>query len=436
LNKYNFFLFKNKLFSDNLINDSFWAILGSLIYKGLAFISGLIIINYLGKTDFGKFSIIKATIVAISTFFALGFNYVSTKFIAQSISKNTEDVYDICRFTGLISMFLAIFSMIIVFIFGNDIFYSLTEIDDNQLSKSLFSPFVFIFIICNWTIGVLSGLGAYKVQAFNNIITGILSFFITLIFTYIYGYDGAFLALFFTYLINLVLNLLILKKELKPFKNNSAIKKNLRKSILKFSIPLSLQEMIYPIFIWGVNYSILINSSHSALGLFSAALQWNAIVIVIPSMLKNVILSNLSSKLDDKHQTKIIVAKSTKINLFVSLLISIIILMLINFDFFDLIYTTSYSGLDNLIFLAIISGLILCVSDVYLQFLISKSQNWLVLLLKFLRDSIKIILIFIVVGSSLASNEIQFVSNVLVIILVTNLLFLIAIYFVYLKILS
>lgn len=431
--RYNIHFLKKKLLNDEFINDSFWAVSGSIIYKGLAFISGLIIINYLGKEDFGKFSIIKATAVAISTFFALGFNYVSIKFIADSISSNSRNVYGICKFTGGVSFILALSSMTLVFIFGNDLFDIITKIDNNTFSKYLISPFVFVFIMCSWSVGVLSGMGVYKSQAYVNIITGFISFFITLIFTFFYGYDGAILALFLTYFINLIFNLIVVQKYLSKYKNNYKLDLYLKKDILIFSIPISIQEMIYPLFVWATNYVILVNNSHSAIGLFNAAIQWNAIVIIIPAILKNVILSNLSLKSRNTKETRAIINKSTKLNLMVSIFICFLIFLIIKLGFLNSLYDSSYNGLDNLILLAAISGLILCISDVYLQFLISRSKNWIVLFLKSLRDSFKIVLILLLVSSSLAISEIQLISAVLLIMAITNLLFLVSVYIIYLK---
>jgi O-antigen/teichoic acid export membrane protein len=226
-----------------------------------------------------------------------------------------------------------------------------------------------------------------------------------------------------------MLNIRLLKHEIKYYKKISNPDPNLIKKILKFSLPFSLQEMIYPIFVWGTNFSIVYLSSYSVLGLLRAVFQWNAIVIIIPAMLKNVILSNISTNNNKAFEAKQIVRSSVRINFITSGFIAAIVVVLSKLKFFKILYTNSFEGIDDLIMIGVCSGLVLSISDVYLQFLIAKSENWLVLFLKFFRDVIKILLILSLIDYSV--TEIETVNRVLVIMLTTNTLFLFSIFFCY-----
>lgn len=424
---FNFFL--KKLSTNNFLNNSAWAISGSFVSKGLMFLGGLAVVNLLGKFDFGVFSLMKSTIVAFSTFFALGFNYVCTKFIAESLDGNEKNIYQVYKLTGLFSLSLSIVSIVVIVFFGNTLSTIIIQNNENIVSFSLISPFVLAYIMYNWTVGVMSGLGKFKKLAFNDIINGISTFIFTVTLTFFYGINGALISLFFSYFLCFLLNMRSLNNEIKYYKTISNPDLNLIQKILKFSLPFSLQEMVYPIFVWGTNFSIVYYSSYEALGLFSAALQWNAIVIIIPAMLKNVILSNISSNISKIFETKQVITNSVKINFITSGLVAVVIIILSKIKFFKTLYIDSFEGIDQLILIGVLSSLILSISDVYLQFLIANSKNWLVLLLKFFRDAIKIILIILLIDYSL--TEIVAVNRVLIIILLTNTLFFFSIVFSY-----
>ena len=58
-----------KLTRSDIFKDSFWALFGNSVAKILALIIGIVIANLLGSEDYGKYGLIKSTLISISVLF-------------------------------------------------------------------------------------------------------------------------------------------------------------------------------------------------------------------------------------------------------------------------------------------------------------------------------------------------------------------------------
>ena len=83
----------------DLLNDSFWALLGSALGKGLSLIAGILVARFLGKELYGQYGILKNTLLNIAVFSTLGLGYTGTRFVAKNIktgvSKTIRLIYQI-----------------------------------------------------------------------------------------------------------------------------------------------------------------------------------------------------------------------------------------------------------------------------------------------------------------------------------------------------
>ena len=72
-----------KLIESNLFKDSFWALFGNSIAKLLALVIGIVIANLLGSEDYGRYGLVKTTLMTFSVFSTFGLGITGTKYIAQ-----------------------------------------------------------------------------------------------------------------------------------------------------------------------------------------------------------------------------------------------------------------------------------------------------------------------------------------------------------------
>ena len=72
-----------QLRKSSLMRDSFWALLGNVLGKGLALVAGIAVARFLGSEEYGEYGMIRNNLTMIAIFSSLGLGYTATKFIAE-----------------------------------------------------------------------------------------------------------------------------------------------------------------------------------------------------------------------------------------------------------------------------------------------------------------------------------------------------------------
>lgn len=371
-----------------LFKDSFWALTGSVIGKGLSLLAGIFIARFLGKETFGEYGVIKNTLVYISIVSTFGFGYTATHFIAKNIINEKNNIYTIVNGIYIITLSVSIVLSLFLFTFAKPISIF---IEAEQLADSLrtFSITIIFNAICTSQIGILSGFKAFKEIAKNNTYSGIIVFVLSIILTYYYNINGAIFALLASFVFQTIINVFSIHKYLKSY---NKIIQNLWpkiKTMCNFSLPVALQESLYSIIHWLSIYLLLKYGNYGEIGILSAANQWSAMVIFIPGVLKNVMFSYLSSA---KEHTNLINRLLT-INFIATILpFSFVILFS---DFISSFYGTTFANLKPVLIVSVFSSIFVCLSEVYCYEFISIGKTWLVFYMRLARDIIILFFSFI-----------------------------------------
>lgn len=402
--KLKFFDIKNKLFA-----DSFWALLGNVIYKGLLLLSGIIIARILGKDIFGEFSIIKSTFVSLALLSSFGLGYTVTKFISDYKERKPDKLHGIFFYSQKIVLILSSVVCLIVILNSQKIAVNILE----NSSLEYFVKYASVLIILNCLnllyVGFLAGLGLFKKMAKINATIGLIAFVLLTSLTYFFGIKGALLALAIVQLINVVINYIVIKKNLpKPL-----YKKDLKtqQSIVKYSIPIALQEAVYASISWLVSYLIIYYSSYGELGLYTAAIQLNAIILFIPGILRNVVLSHLSGVSNNKLEHNNVLNTILKLNIIVTLIPCLLIFVFNHYV--SNLYGETFIGLERLIRLAIFTTVFISISNVYAQAYMSKNLNWTMFGFRLVRDLGKILLFVILINLEMKGSEAMVISHLI-----------------------
>jgi len=368
--------------------------LGNVIGKGLALLSGILVARILGKEVFGEYSVIRNTILTIGMFSTFGLGYTSTKFVADFIRDNSKDTRILIKYITQITFCFSLFIGGLLFCFAS--YISIHFLNDPFLAKPLqYLAFLIVFNAITVTqIGILSGLKEFKNLAIINCIIGGVTFLTSVIFTYCWGFNGALLSLIFNQIINCVCNEIAIKRRLTLILiQDNTPGKLLAKKVLQFSFPIALQEFIFASTSWLSMLLLVRYSNYGELGMYNAAMQWNAIVLFIPGILRNVILAHLSSNSQNKLEYDNIIRKTVILNIICTIIPSIIVFFFASF--ITQMYGKTFIGLDSLISMAVFSTVFLSVGNVYTQAFTSIGKNWLMLFFRFFRD-ISGLLLFVV----------------------------------------
>jgi len=216
--------------------------------------------------------------------------------------------------------------------------------------------------------GALSGFEAFKTIAYVNLFVGLISFPILVAGAYLGGLTGAVWALAINLGFNWLLNHLALRKEARRYNVPLVFKECRRElSVLwRFSLPAVLSgSMVGPVN-WACG-ALLVNrpNGYDEMGIYSAANQWYAMLLFLPSLLSQVVLPVFSERLgqEDGHQLLKTMVLAIKINAI--MMLPIVLLASIASPFIMSLYGESFaSGWPTLIVVLLTAGIIACQTPV------------------------------------------------------------------------
>lgn len=401
-----------KIKNNQLVSDSLWSLFGNVIGKGLALLAGIFVARFLGKNVFGEYGIIRNTILTIGVFSTFGLGYTATKYVAEYKRTSSLKLKVFIKIAINITLLFSGIMALLLFVFADYISVNFLDIEHLGTPLRILSILIIFNAITTTQIGILAGFGEFRKLAQINSLVGVLTFLSSIVLTYYWGLNGALLSLLSVQIINCFFNYRIVKKQIPTGIFNAKANLALYKEIIKFSTPIALQEFIYSLSTWISSILLIKFTTYGELGLYSAAMQWNAIVLFIPGILRNVILSHLSSNIEDKEMHNIILKKTIYINLISTLIPCFIIASFSNFIAKS--YGITFQGLSSLISIAVFSTVFSSVSNVYAQAYTSLSKNWLMLFLRTFRDLMIIIcFIFLIKFSKFSGAMSLVVSNIL-----------------------
>lgn len=400
--------------NSNLAKDSFWALLGSTFGKGLSLLAGILVARYLGKEMYGQYGILKNTLLNIAVFSTLGLGYTGTRFIAKNIAIDVSQIIHIIYRVSLVSSSII---ALLVFVFSAQIalFLKASTLD---WALKITSVIIIFNAVNTAQIGILSGFKAFKHIARNNIYSGVIIFLSSGLFSYWWALDGALLALLISTCFNAVINYCTINKFRKLYPQIEPNDKTKAKEIILFSIPIALQESMYTVVHFLSSYLLITYAGYGELGITSAAAQWSSMLLFIPGVMKNVMLSYFSSNNSvDGLRRKMII-----INAIATFIPWSIIAALSGF--ITSFYGKTFTNLNIVLIISCMSAIFSSISSVVVYEFISTGRNWEMFFLRLLRDGTSLLLAWIclsristIQGAIISSSVYTSVAGIFMIVL-------------------
>lgn len=375
--------FINRIKNNSFAKDSIWSILGNGLGNALSLLAGIIIARFLGKDLYGEYGMVKTTMFYIAAFSTFGLGYTSTKFIADSLATNSKDTKGIIDASMMITWTVSCFMCIFLFVFSSQL---ANYINTPQLSLA-FKYLGIILIskaVSTTQTGILAGYKAFKELGINNIIFGIFLFLSSIVLTYYYSITGALLSLLISQIILCILNERVIRKQHLIYQKKSI--KRYTKKLLTFSFPVALQELSYTICNWGSMLLITKFATIGEVGIYSAATQWGAIILFIPSLLQNVILSYLSNPNTKDLEHNKMIWRMIFIN-FTCTFIPFLFVYIFS-GWIITFYGPSFVGLKAVMNVYAFSTVFMALGNVFQANLLAKGVNWPLFYLRVSRDII------------------------------------------------
>ena len=370
--------FRDRLQNSPLLKDSFWALLGSVVGKGLSLLAGMMVARFLGQEIYGEYGLIKSTLLYVSVFSTLGLGYTGTRYIAKAYTERKDEIRHIIRVIYRVTFASSVLMALVLFIFAQQV-ANVIKAPDMTFALRMTAVIIVINAVNTSQIGIMSGLKMFKRIAINNTQAGVVTFLTSAIFTYFWGLNGSLSSLFVSMLFNAWINYVSIRNNCDSFEDRRDSVYSTRE-IVNFSIPIALQESLYSVVTWLGSYMIIYYAGYGELGINSAALQWSSVVLFIPGVLKNVTLSYFSSS----DNSTLLRNKMILVNFLATFIPCVFIAAfstIIN-DF----YGPSFTNLNIVLVISCSCSIFSSISSVIIYELISLGKNWSVFIFRLSRD--------------------------------------------------
>lgn len=390
--------FLRALFENNVmhrfVKGAFWAITGNVAVKGLSLLATIFIARFLGSTDFGGLTVIRATLSVFSLVATFGLGFAVTKYIADKRSTNPQEIGVIISASKRITVVSSAILILIILIFSSYIAQTILDSKELTLPLRISTIYLFFTALNTYQIGVLGGLEAYRQMAKTNVIVGALSLPISIVFTYYGGLNGAVIGLSIGLIINWALFKNVIDKEAKLLSINLDVKASLTyiKKILKFSYPLAMSEGVYSISTWAMLYILLINTNYAEVGIFNSANYWAQMILFLPFSLSNVVLSFLSNQKDNEMNYYNILRTNIGFNLLITILLSIVIGLSSEFIFG--FYGSSFNGGAKVLVILVFATIPMSIVNSFEQVYISKGKTKTMFRFRVLTNALRVFLAY------------------------------------------
>ncbi len=390
-----------KVYATNkdLANDSFWALFGSVVGKGLSLAAGILIARYLGKEVYGEYGVIKNTLTYIAIVSTFGFGYSATKYVAEYVKSNDYRIASLCKSIEMITILFSVTLSLLCTLFAGEV-ASVIKAPHLEFPLRVFSCLILFNALDATQIGILSGLKKFKATADLSCVSGVSLFVLSWIGTSVWGLNGAVAALLGSFIIQALVGQVMIRRSVSalPVDKGGSIERKELAGMLSFSLPIALQESLYAVVHWLGLLVLTTYASYGEVGLFSAAGTWFSVVIFIPGVLRNVMFSHLTSA--DNHHS--LLKKLIAVNL-VSTIAPVVVLVLAS-PFITQFYGPTFSDLPRVLNVYMCAALFVCMSEVYCYEYISIGKPWTVFLSRFIRDCFILAMSWILIKSA-ESNQ-------------------------------
>lgn len=360
-----------------IIHAGLWSILGSVFARFFLLLTGIIVSRTVGVEEYGLYTLAQSTVNMFCMFATFGLGLSATKFTSEYYLINKDKVSSVIVTVFLFCCMFSIISTVALYYSAN--FISIHFYKNIKIKEVLELSAILIFFISMSSIiqSIMMGLNIFKVLAFLNFIFGFISLICVVNGVFVGSVNGAVNGLIIANIINFLflivfLNRIFKKNEIKIFKN---IKLDL-KMLWGFSFPVALGGlMVGPVNWLSVSYlARTVTDGLTEVAFYNIAMQWNMLILFIPSALAPVIIAKLSA-LTNKNQPLMKQLCYTSVIYAVCTLLPTLFIVLFSVDILAVYGKDFYRGEFVLIimsFAAVISAINMAIG----QIIMVKNKAW------------------------------------------------------------
>lgn len=279
--------------------------MSNAVTQGLGLLAGVVCARYLGRSQYGQLGVILSTANLFSTLGAMGLGVTATKHVAELRRSDPERAGRIIGMTRATAIVAGLaFSAAFLVLSG---WLSRTVLRAPELTGLLrVSAGILFFTSLNaYQAGALTGFEAFKPLAAANLIRG-ASVPLLVIGAAYWGLPGAVLASIAVAATSCVANAAMLGRECRRYHIRIDARPNLEelRILYRFSFPVLLATVSSTPAVWLSTAAVARTSGFAEIGIFNAAMQWQAAILFITNAVGVLGLPMLSSAVSERNISK------------------------------------------------------------------------------------------------------------------------------------
>jgi O-antigen/teichoic acid export membrane protein len=289
-----------------LFKSSFWSIFGTILSKGLVFLSWVIVARLIGSEGYGQFGIIRSTVLMFTTFAGFSLGITAAKHVAEFLSTDKEKTSRILGLTMTFGTLMGVFIGLLFYFLAPWLATTTLKSPEITAELQICSLILFFSALNGAQMGALQGFIAFKKIAIINIIQAVVSFPLFILGAFYFGIYGTIWAFALSYIIICLLSYFALRSVIK--KNNLIIDyKNAWKEkamLFSYSLPAFLSGLMVVPIKWIADSLLVSRSGFSEMGIFTAALTFNNIILVGAGMLSAPFIAIMAKNKNENRNSR------------------------------------------------------------------------------------------------------------------------------------
>ncbi|MEW6139711.1 MAG: oligosaccharide flippase family protein [Thermodesulfobacteriota bacterium] len=286
--------------TQRLLTAVSWNTTGTVALQALGLAATILVARLLGPADFGRLSLLQATVTMFSVVAALGLPSTATKCIAELRFQDRAEVGRIIGFVFAVGMAFSAIVGVAMLSLAPVISYQLLHSPDLEQLLMIGTLLMLLTALSSLQTGILAGFEAFRAMALVNLLGGILRLGFAGIGTYYWGLSGALWAL----ICSTGLICAGYQTAIASVTAAASVDLSLRclgrhlRLVYDFSLPCMLSTSLVAPINW---LSIVILATYAAdyneVGIYNAANQWFLVVLFFPSIVGQSMLPIVSEQL-------------------------------------------------------------------------------------------------------------------------------------------
>lgn len=367
-----------RILENELIQGSIHTLLGNGVSRVVMLVGTLLVSNFLGVEDFGRFSITRSTINVVLVIAGLNISTIITKTIAENKGVNNLKLSRQVTLNYAIILLLTCSTGSLMFVFSKTLSIFLVETVSLSYDFKLSSLIVVFAVVYSLNEAVLRGLESYKQLGLYQILSSLVLCVMMPLGARFYGVTGALTGLFLYsifYALFSFYKILRIAFDLNITLFTTTDWRKEYKELRSFTLPLFISSLIEAPIFWLTQVILIKNAGVGANGIANALVQTRNLVLILPGYVGLVVLPILSKNIGNESIYHKNFINALKINCLIAVICTIPLMIFPRFflGIYGNDFLNNYKYIDS--FLCYLSIPIVILSNLYHHQYIARSKG-------------------------------------------------------------